>query len=199
MMGSNAANCCNGQAKPTYVFAICGPKSLLPLDLEWRIRDSNPRPLACHASALPTELIPRGRITAGYKRSLAQPSTASVSSHASMPQMIAIRATKKGHIEYRYLSETARGFRLAATRLPNPGPGPPNGKGRRTRTAFGGPSHRREALARIPRSVAVTCGKARRSVKTAVHLFHPSPTAVLSTSLSAQAGIDGVVLLAWPL
>src|SRR5262245_24926787 len=29
---------------------------------EWRIRDSNPRPQACKARALPTELIPRRRV-----------------------------------------------------------------------------------------------------------------------------------------
>ena len=29
---------------------------------KWRIQDSNLRPLACHASALPTELIPQGLV-----------------------------------------------------------------------------------------------------------------------------------------
>ena len=44
-----------GIAVKSYVFRE------IPRVSEWRIQDSNLRPLACHASALPTELIPQGR------------------------------------------------------------------------------------------------------------------------------------------
>ena len=41
-IASSDANCCNPQVKPRHVSANCRPKSLHPLDLEWRIGDLNP-------------------------------------------------------------------------------------------------------------------------------------------------------------